>query len=39
MILVRHGVMIVGYPFSGKTTNLEILAQCLGRCSESLNEN
>lgn len=32
MILVRHGLMVVGYPFSGKTTALNILAEALKQC-------
>lgn len=39
MILVRHGLMIVGYPFSGKSTKLEILAIALSRVKEKMNEN
>lgn len=29
MILVRHGLMVVGLPFSGKTTILHVLAGAL----------
>lgn len=32
MVLVRHGLMVVGLPFSGKSTALEVLATALGRC-------
>ncbi len=39
MILVRHGLMIVGYPFSGKSTNLEILAASLSKVKDKMNEN
>jgi dynein heavy chain len=31
MILVRHGLMVVGMPFSGKTTAIKILANSLGK--------
>lgn len=39
MILVRHGLMVVGYPFSGKSTALEVLASSLGKCKDKMNEN
>lgn len=34
MILVRHGLMVVGRPFSGKTTSIELLAAALGSMSK-----
>lgn len=37
MILVRHGLMIVGYPFSGKSTKLDILASSLGKAKDQMN--
>lgn len=33
MILVRHGLMIVGLPFSGKTSCIKILAAALTQLS------
>ncbi len=34
MILVRHGLMVVGLPFSGKTTALQTLAKALTLCNK-----
>lgn len=34
MILVRHGLMVVGLPFSGKTTGIMMLAQALTLCAK-----
>jgi len=30
MIIVRHGLMVVGLPFSGKTAALKTLANAIG---------
>lgn len=41
MILVRHGLMVVGLPFAGKTSILHVLSEALGILHErgQMNEN
>jgi dynein heavy chain len=34
MILVRHGLMVVGMPFSGKTNSIKVLAGALTLLNE-----
>jgi dynein heavy chain len=35
MILVRHGLMVVGLPFAGKTMITKVLAQALSELAEN----
>jgi dynein heavy chain len=35
MVLVRHGLMVVGLPFSGKTSIAKVLAAALTELSSS----
>lgn len=37
MILVRHGLMLVGFPFSGKTKCYHALGAALGLVSEKVS--
>ena len=34
MIVVRHGLMVVGLPFSGKSSSLKVLGDALGELAE-----
>ena len=34
MIVVRHGLMVVGQPFSGKSSSLKVLGDALGELAE-----
>lgn len=35
MMIVRHGYMLVGEPYSGKTSTIAVLAECLSRLNET----